>query len=362
MTHDPIRTYLEARVEAGETPGAAWAVASPAGIIAEGAVGARAILPGREDATVDTLYDLASLTKPLVTSLLLLRLGPELGLGPETPARGVLHEFDRIDKQEITIGHLLSHTSGLPAWRPYYLGGASLSEYLVQMREEPLQCRPGRGVVYSCAGYLALGEIIQRAAGAGLDRLFAEQVGAPLGLMETGYRPEAGRMARVAPTEDSCHYERGMAGPAGTSYRGFREGVIRAEVHDQNAWAAGGVAGNAGLFSTARETARIALEYLGGGGLLDGRSLERARRDATPGLEESRSLCFRLALRGETAAGPALPSSSFGHTGFTGTSVWIDPERRRVYVLLTNRIHPRVDESVDMLLLRRGFHAAAADA
>ena len=157
-----------------------------------------------------------------------------------------------------------------------------------------------------------------------------------------------------------------MARPGSDHYTGFRMGVIRGQVHDQNAWVLGGVAGNAGLFSTARETLAIAREYLGGDvegcrGLLDPEAIDRAREDQTAGMEEARSWAFRIALRGETAAGPDLPPQTFGHNGFTGTSVWIDPVGRRVYVLLTNRVHPRVLETSDMVGLRARFHSLARD-
>jgi CubicO group peptidase (beta-lactamase class C family) len=183
-------------------------------------------------------------------------------------------------------------------------------------------------------------------------------------LSATTFNPSGELRRRVAATEESCKYERRLAGAEADRYTGWRAGVIRGEVHDQNAWVLGGVAGNAGLFSTARETAMIAMEYLGeraaAKGLLGDEAIRLAQQDQTPGLNEARTFAFRIALPGETAAGPALPPAAFGHNGFTGTSVWIDPERLRVYVLLTNRVHPVASDSVDMLALRRRFHSLAS--
>lgn len=359
--------YLRDCVDRGEIPGAAWALAGPDGLLAEGAIGRAAVVPREIEATTTTLYDLASLTKPLVTSFVYLRVRRELGLAPDRPASQFLPEIDRIDKREIALRHLLTHTSGLPAWVPFYTRGNSIEEYLAQIREISPEARPGALVVYSDLGYIMMGEILRRAAGMTLDRLARETVFDPLGLSDTMFNPPPDVRHRVAATEDSCQYETKLAGERARGYRGFRSGIIRGEVHDQNAWAAGGVAGHAGLFSTAKEAATIALEYLGGSapakGLLDDEAVRLATRDQTPDLTEARTFAFRIASRGETAAGSALPVSSFGHNGFTGTSIWIDPVRPRVYVLLTNRIHPVVPETSGrpgMLEVRRGFHEVAS--
>lgn len=359
-----IDGYLADRVRAGEIPGAVWAIASPDGIVAEGAVGRAMVVPASRVATLDTIYDLGSLTKPLVTSLLFLLLHRDLGVSYSDPARRFLPEIDRLDKRDITLEHLLTHTSGMPDWIPLYLNGRSMREYLAQVRERAPDTRPGTHVVYSCVGYIMLGEILSRCASTPLELLARRFLVEPLGLVSTAFNPPAAWRNRVAPTEDSCQYERKLASSRSRDakgYVGFRSGVIHGEVHDCNAWALGGVAGNAGLFSTARETVALALEFLGGGRrLLDDEGIDHARSDRTPRLNESRSYAFRLARGGETAAGPGLSPLSFGHNGFPGTSVWMDPGQRRAYVLLTNRVHPRVIEEHDMNSLRRGFHSLAS--
>ncbi len=141
----------------------------------------------------------------------------------------------------------------------------------------------------------------------------------------------------------------------------WREGVIRGEVHDHHTWVAGGVLGSAGLFATAADLHRLGLECLGGGrALLSGRVLERLRVPASPAGQEARSEGFALNTAGEGSCGPALPESAFGHVGFTGTSLWLDPEGGRIYVLLTNRVHPQVGQG-DMLEFRRNFHQLAVE-
>lgn len=365
IVSDPVERFLAAAIDEGHFPSAAWVVSDGRRVLSSGALGDAVVGPPRVPATPGTIYDLASLTKPLVTSMLWLKLRRELDLDPRQPARRWLPEFDAVGLAEITVAHLLTHASGLPEWLPLYVTGRTPAEYLKRLRGHGLEARPGSRVRYSCGGYIALGELLVRAGGAPLDRLAEEVIFRPLRLQWTAFNPPSSWLDRVAATEDSCHYERGLVTGRGERYEGFRSGVVRGQVHDTNAFALGGVAGNAGLFSTASETAALAAEFLGeeagGQGLLDAGSRALAREDLIPDLPEARSYAFRLALRGDTAAGPGLSPRSFGHNGFTGTSVWIDPDARRLHVLLTNRVHPEVRDTTDMVALRRQFHAAARD-
>jgi CubicO group peptidase (beta-lactamase class C family) len=215
-------------------------------------------------------------------------------------------------------------------------------------------------VVYSDPGYMAAGEMVRRAAGMGLDRLFRELVAEPLGL-EATFCPGPELASRAAATEVGQACERELAGEQAAGYRGWREGVIRGEVHDHHTWIAGGVLGSAGLFGTAADVHRLAAECLDrDSGLFSGAVRQRQRARTSPPEEEARSEGFALNVDGAGSCGPALSDRAFGHTGFTGTSVWIDPEGDGVYVLLTNRIHPRVKQ-VDMPAFRREFHRLAAD-
>jgi CubicO group peptidase (beta-lactamase class C family) len=262
--------------------------------------------------------------------------------------------------REITLRHLLSHTAGLPAWRPLFLRGETPEEFLQALRDEPLEARPGRRVIYSDPGYMAAGEMVRRAAGAGLDQLFAELVARPLDL-EATFRPGPGLRPRIAATEVGQACERELAGERAAGYRGWREGTIRGEVHDHHAWVAGGVLGSAGLFGTAEDVHRLSLECLDrGAGIFSGSVRERMRAQVSPPGEEARSEGFALNTGGAGSCGPALSDGAFGHTGFTGTSVWIDPGDHGVYVLLTNRVHAG-QGNADMPALRREFHRLASE-
>jgi CubicO group peptidase (beta-lactamase class C family) len=354
-----VRAYLEEAIARGVTPGAVAWVAEGERVLHRSAHGAAQIVPEREPMCLDTPFDLASLTKPLATALLAVLLERDLGLSPDTPARRLLPELDSQDHAGITLRHLLSHCAGLPAWRPLFLHAEDAPGYLRRLRHEPLEGPPGERAVYSDPGYMAAGEMVSRAAGAPLETLFAEAIAGPLGL-RLGFRPPPETARRAAATEVGQEHERRLAGPEAQGYRGFREGPIRGEVHDHHAWVAGGVLGSAGLFGTAADLHRLGLEILGeGGGLLPARARERLSRRWGPDAGEARSEGFALNLGGAGSGGPGLGDDAFGHSGFTGTSIWFEPRRRRVYVLLTNRIHPRVGE-VDMFAFRRGFHAAAA--
>jgi CubicO group peptidase (beta-lactamase class C family) len=360
--------FLEERIEAGDFPSASWIVADAEGIISQGAAGDAVLVPARVAAAEGTVYDLASLTKPLVTSLLAIVLGREAGYRFGDRAARFLPEFDRLDKRDITLSQLLTHTSGLPDWAPLYLKGASIPEYLRQIMVMELLHRPGARVLYSDLGFIALGAILERVSGAPLDELAEEMLFERVGA-HASFRPGPDKLTRVAATEVACNYERVKAGSAAKGYRGWREGVIRGEPHDQNAFAGGGVAGHAGLFGTARDVYLIAREALV-------REPKLVREDEVPLIaeaqsgppEEPRSLAYRIARTSDgradlsAASGEALSPATFGHNGFTGTSVWIDPKAGRLFVLLTNRVHPRVRPEIDMNAIRREFHTLAARA
>ena len=359
--------WIEERIAAGDFPSASWLIADAGGVVASGAAGNAVVIPGKVPATSETIYDLASLTKPLVTSLLLVLLRRE-GIRLDDRAARFLPEFERLDKSDITLDHLLTHTSGLPEWAPLYLKGRSSAEYLAQIRDmEPVD-PPGASVRYSDPGYIALGGIVERIASAPLEAVAVDLILGPVG-SKACFRPGTDLLPRVAATEEACNYERKKAGPAGASYGGWRGGVIRGEVHDQNAWAAGGVSGHAGLFGTAMDVYLIAREALPEAGILLSEEERRLVREARTGsLPGPRSVACRInrlpggASDPSTAAGEALPAETFGHNGFTGTSVWIDPRAGRLYVLLTNRVHPAVREEIDMNALRREFHRLASAA
>ncbi|WP_166350246.1 serine hydrolase domain-containing protein [Phytoactinopolyspora limicola] len=295
----------------------------------------------RQPMEPDTVFDIASLTK-LFTAVTTLVLADEGLLTLDTPAATQFPEWADDIRAEITIGHLLTHTSGLPAVR-------RLWELPTQARrtaavlEAPLARTPGSAFEYSCVGYIALGLFLERLAGSRLPRLVDHAIVDPLGLSDTSYRPGRSLVSRSAATEHQPYVDRGM---------------VRGQVHDENCWALGGTAGNAGLFSTAADLARFG-EMLRRGGELDGVRIlapETARAFATDHLPTHLNPGYRHGLgpriADATFMGELAARGGFGHTGFTGTSLVVTPTLGTVTVLLTNRVHPSREWS-DISSVRR---------
>ncbi len=313
---------------------------------------------GGATVTQDLLWDLASLTKPLAGTTLLL-LARRDGLDLDMPLAALLPELEGSPWGETPVWRCATHTASLPAWQPLYaLGGRSAAGYLGALRAMGPIAPPGTRVVYSDLGFIALGIALERAAGAGLAALFLELVAEPLGLAgEITFAPPLGVAAAAGErrpfVEERMLAERGIGGAPPPPL----DAALSCD--DGNARGLGGSAANAGLFATAAAVATLAAEYLPGGGeLLTAEEAELAARCWTPGLEQARGLGWQLASSPGCSAGPAVASAAFGHTGFTGTSVWVDPEARSAYVLLGNRLHPG-GRTPDLHPLRRRFHALA---
>ncbi len=356
-----IREFLAAHIAIGDFPGASYLVAEGRRVLAEGALGHAVLVPETIPARAETLYDLASLTKPLSCALLAVLLESEGRIRLEDALPTHLPEWAGAgDRAGLTLADLLTHRSGLPAWKPLYLHAADRASRIEWLRRVPLESRPLAKVIYSCPGYILAALALERAAGRPIDRLFQDMVSRPLGLADLLYRPAPEWRRRIAATETGNSRERFLAGPEGEGYNGWREGVIWGDVHDNNAATLGGASGNAGLFGTARAVHAVALEMLGqGSGLIPEAGRVILLANATGGLGEDRSVGFQIATTPGCSAGPALSPASVGHTGFTGTSLWIDVETRRIYILLTNRVHPQFHD-LDMNAIRREFHRIAA--
>ena len=356
-----LESFLREQIAAGHFPGAAYLIGEQQRVIAEGAVGDAVVQPQRLPARLGTIYDLASLTKPLATALVAVRLQGEGVLGLEDRLDRHLPEWRPDDRRAaLTLLDLLTHRSGLPAWDPLYLYARDEPGRVSRIAQLPLAHAPLEGVLYSDLNYILVGFALQRAAGEPLDRLFERLVRTPAGGGELLFRPGTACRERVAATEDGNERERRMAGAAGDGYNGWRRGIIWGTVHDNNSFTLQGVAGHAGLFGTARAVHSVAREFLPGGkGLLSPEEQALFAHDFTRGLQQARGVGFQLAPTQGSAAGTALSPRAFGHSGFTGTSLWIDPDAGRIHVLLTNRVHPRVLD-LDMNGVRRQFHALAA--
>jgi len=276
-----------------------------------------------------------------------------------------LAEFDRTDKRDITLRHLLTHTSGLPAWRPLYLLATNPNKALAAIAEQSLEYKPGERVIYSDLGFIVLGFLLQRLSSRPLADLAKQEIFAPLMLTNSFFNPTAAMRTGIAACENGNAYERDMCERdfSGNNYSSWRSEVVWGEVHDGNAHFLGGAAGHAGLFSNAAETLRLANQFVGSlSELLSSQTCDLFRQNMTETLNEARSFAWQLAATKDSTAGTSLPADAFGHTGFTGTSCWIDAERERVFILLTNRTHARKLPFANINAVRREFHSLAVAA
>jgi len=364
-----ITNLLEERIAAGDFPSAVYIISERGRTVFADAIGNAVVEPSRIPATLDTVYDLASLTKPLITTLLCARRLESEEITLESAVAKFLPEFARPDKQAITVGQLLTHTSGLPAWRPLYiLSDGKTENALAAIANADLEYTPGTRVVYSDLGFVTLGLLLEKLNGKSLAQLAREEIFEPLKLERTFFNPSLAMQTGIAACETGNAYERNTcAETKAGEYQNWRQDIIWGQVHDGNAHFLGGAAGHAGLFSTATETLTLASQFLESrvkdassrNPKLKPETLNLFRENLTPGLEESRSIGWMLAETSGSSAGPDLPPDSFGHTGFTGTSCWIDPEHQRVFILLTNRTHARALPFVNINSVRRQFHSLA---
>lgn len=357
-----ISAFLQSKIDLGDFPSAVYLVAEKGKIVLEDALGFAVIAPEKIPATIDTIYDLASLAKPLVTGLLCAKLIEKSEIALSDKISKFFPEFGVVEKREITIENLLTHTSGFPAWKPFYLFETKkpknenvFSQILEERLETPVK------VLYSDFNFLTLGFLSEKILGKSLSAIAEREIFEPLSLKNTFFNPSRSLQKKIAASEKGNEYEAGIAQEmfpgSGFSRAEFRKGVIWGEVHDGNCYYLGGVAGHAGLFSNARETFRIAQQFLGESSeVLSPETCELFRTNFTAGRNEARSIAFQLAETQDSTAGGALSADSFGHLGFTGTSVWIDPRKERIFILLTNRTHNRKPPFADLKETRQEFH------
>jgi len=357
-----ISTYLAQRIAAGDFPSAVYLVAERGQTVLSDALGHAVVAPYSIAANQETIYDLASLTKPLITTLLCARR-IELGeIAIDSSVSHYLPEFDRADKHMITVRELLTHTSGLPAWRPLYILAEGESERtLGVIANETLESKPGTHVCYSDLGFITLGFLLERLTGKHLNQLARSEIFEPLELQHTCFNPDVELQTRIAACETGNVFEQETCAQQGFGfYDKWRHNLVWGVVHDGNAYFLNGAAGHAGLFSTAAETFRLGQQFLASSTrLLQPGTCDLFHTNMTPRLEEARSAGWQLAATPSSTAGAALPPRSFGHTGFTGTSCWIDPDHERIFILLTNRTHARRPPFENINEVRRTFHALA---
>lgn len=305
----------------------------------------------------DTIYDLASLTKGIVTTTAAMMLVQQKRLDLDAPVERYLPEWAAAAKSDpdpkwrarVTLHMLLVHDSGLPAHREFYKEAKGHDAILGGVMAEPLTHEPGTRVEYSDLGFILLGEIVERVTGTSLDAFAKQNIFAPLRMSESLFNPPRSLRARIAPTEED---------------KSYRKRLVWGEVHDQNAWAMGGVAGHAGLFSTAGDVAEFAQMLLNGGiyghhRLVTRVTIQEFTRRQNIG-DSARALGWDV-IREPEATGHYFSPGSFGHYGYTGTSLWIDPERELFIILLTNRVNPTV-ENAKIRLVRPALHDAVFEA
>jgi len=336
----------------GVFPGGVLLVARHGALCFENAYGVADLRSGRP-VTTDTLFDLASLTKPLATTLAVMRLVATDRLCLDAPVSLVLDGFSAGGKAAITPRDLLLHRSGLPDYRPYYhrLARIPFHDRLKQragyLVNEPLACSPGRRTICSDLGFMVLRTAVEEVSGMRIDRLLQRDIYGPLGIDDLFY------VDLAAPREIGAEF-------AATEDCPWRNGVLCGQVHDENAWTVGGIDGHAGLFGSASAVHRLlgalvaAWDGHGGSGVFDPRWVRlffEKDRDA------GRALGFDCPAAEASSSGCRFSESSIGHLGFTGTSFWVDLAAGIWVVLLTNRVHPtRANEKI------RRFRPALLDA
>ena len=353
-----IDALVRQEIEQKKLPGAVVLIGRGPRILYHRAIGQRAVEPSPEPMTLDTIFDLASLTKVVATTTGMAMLIEQGKVRLNDRVSTFVPGFERYGKADITIRHLLTHMSGLrpdvdlaDAWKGY---DTAISLAIEEVPTAP----PGTRFVYSDINFFLLGDIISRVSKQPLEAFARDHIFKPLGMKDTMFVPPASLVPRIAPTE-RC----GELGPCDSAADGSKT-VLRGVVHDPTARRMGGVAGHAGLFSTAADLAVFCRMLLGGGAyrgtrLLSPLAVTKMTTPATPGEERNvRTLGWDFDSSFSANRGELLPIGSFGHTGFTGTSLWIDPATGMYVVFLSNRVHP--DGKGDVTPLRARVSTIAA--
>ncbi len=340
---DVLRTAIAVRV----FPGASVAVLSHGKLVALRGLGAFTYEPVAREATAETIFDLASLTKVIATTTMAMILYERGLLDIDVPVAGILPEFAKGDarRRDVTIRMLLAHSSGLPAYERLFERARAREELVAAAIATPLVAEPGTRAEYSDIGFIVLGEALQRLADEPLDSFCRREVFGPVGMRHAMFNPPADIRPEVPPTEND---------------HAFRHRVVQGEVHDENAWVMNGLSGHAGLFAPAFDVALFANAMLNRGAPLVRSDTLRLffRRDADVS-GSSRALGWDTPSQ-PSQSGRYFSAQSVGHLGYTGTSLWIDPERELAVVLLTNRTWP--DRSSQQIKeARPRFHDAVIE-
>ncbi len=367
----PLQVFLETGVSQGVYTAAVALVGLKGELLWEGAAGRVSRDPSAAAVTADTVFDLASLTKPLATTLALMVLAAQSRLSLAATLGEVLPTpWLPRDKQPLTLGSLLTHRAGLPAWRPFYqevlAAPANARPALLERlaAATPLEYPPDTVTLYSDLGFMLLKAAAEHLSGKNLDQFCREAIYRPLGLNVLGFIPFPKAAATVTSTQNP------KPGTQNLIYAATEPGLIpgrtAGEVHDENAWAAGGVAGHAGLFGPGREVFDlITCLYRAYAGDIAGPLTPDAVRlffSVPPGADRAYGFDTPAPDPAQRAAGRYFSPHSVGHLGFTGTSFWLDLDRGQMIVLLTNRVHLGRDDKAKITAFRPRFHEAASRA
>ena len=334
-----VRARLERAVEERAFPGAVCMIAQGGEARVQLAVG-KLSYDGDEPVTLATRYDLASLTKVCATTPAILRLVAAGKLQLDDPIQKHVPAFVGAGKEEVTVRHLMAHQGGLSSYVRFFRTMKGRETIVAAAAKEGLMSEPATGVRYSDLGFILLMAVVESASGEPFEDFVQREVFAPFGMEHATFAPTDGApLATAAPTERDD----------------ARGGIVRGFVHDENAYAMGGVSGHAGLFATGEDVLRYGVALLkGGGGVLPKELVAQATRPVGLTDDKTRGLGYQL-LRSGGYGGTKIPKGTFGHTGFTGTSLWCCPRHDICVVLLTNRVHPtRVNSKITAV--RRDVH------
>ena len=354
-----LDAIVEKAIAADELPGAVLLVSHKGQIIHRKAYGNRALLPAREAMTLDTIFDLASLTKIVATTSSVMLLVEQGKVRLNDPVARYIPEFAANGKEQVTVRHLLTHTGGLRPIPPVKDPWTGAEAVFKSIYEDTLIAPPGARFVYSDGGFIILAEMVRRISGLPLNEFAFENIYKPLGMSHTRFLPPAEWKPRIAPTEEIDLPEGAKAGSG-------KGRVLRGDVHDPRARGMGGVAGHAGLFSTADELAIFCRMILaqglapGGKRIFAAATVQKMTSPQTPPWSPTlRGLGWDIDSVYSAPRGEFFPLGTFGHTGFTGTAMWIDPQSQAFYILLANSVHPYGRPAISSLRSRVATAIAA---
>ncbi|MEN2768666.1 serine hydrolase domain-containing protein [Ornithinibacillus xuwenensis] len=324
---EKVREFLQLEIALNHIPGAIVHVSHQGKVILEEVLGNRVVYPNQEPMKPDTVFDLASLSKVVATLPVMLKLLDDGEFRLDDRVSFFIPEFAANGKEAILIRHLLTHTSGLPAHKPYFMNNLRTEEVLTSIYNEIPEYQPGEKVVYSDLGFIVLYQVIEKITGQRFEEVVQREILAPLEMHDTGFNPSF-QKERFAVTEYN------------EKLQDYKAGIV----HDDNTESMGGISGHAGLFSTIDDLQKfcVMIENNGmyhGKRILSEASLRLSRKNYTSFDAEYRGLGWMLRSPTYASCGDYYAEESYGHTGFTGTSIWFDPEVALHVILLTNRVH-----------------------